>query len=100
MKLAFTSFPLEKNLETKKELEKKYGTHKPEDADIIVALGGDGFVLKSLHEYLKLSKPIFGMNFGSVGFLMNSHSTENLEERIEKGELQVLFTTESEVYLI
>jgi len=87
MKLAFTSFPLEKNLEAKKELEKKYGTHKPEDADIIVALGGDGFVLKSLHEYLKLSKPIFGMNFGSVGFLMNSHSTENLEERIEKAQL-------------
>ena len=72
MKIAFTSFPLKKNLEAKKELENKYGIHTPEDADIIVALGGDGFVLKSLHEYLKLSKPIFGMNFGSVGFLMKT----------------------------
>ena len=87
MKIAFTAFPLEKNLKAKKELEKKYGIHKPEDADIIVSLGGDGFVLKSLHEYLKLSKPIFGMNFGNVGFLMNSHSIENLEERIEKAQL-------------
>jgi len=87
MKIAFTAFPLEKNLKAKKELEKKYGIHKPEDADIIVSLGGDGFVLKSLHEYLKLSKPIYGMNFGNVGFLMNKYELDNLEYRIEKAQL-------------
>jgi|TARA_B100001996_G_C18539673_1_gene546428 NAD+ kinase len=87
MKIAFTSFPLEKNIEAKKLLENKYGIYSPEEADIIVALGGDGFVLKSLHQFLKLSKPIYGMNFGSVGFLMNRYDLNNLEERIEKAQL-------------
>ena len=41
------------------------------DADVIVALGGDGFMLQTLHEFLDQGKPIYGLNFGSVGFLMN-----------------------------
>ena len=69
MKINFVSFPLEKNLKAQAELIEKYGNYSPEEADFIVALGGDGFILKSLHDFLKINKPIFGMNFGSVGFL-------------------------------
>ena len=45
----------------------------PSDADIIVALGGDGFMLQTLHAFLGTGKPIYGMNLGSVGFLMNEY---------------------------
>ncbi len=80
MKISFVSFPLEKNLKAQNELIEKYGNCSPEEADFIVALGGDGFILKSLHDYLKIEKPIFGMNFGSVGFLMNEYRLEDLTE--------------------
>jgi len=53
-------------------------------ADIIVALGGDGFMLRTLHKYLHLKKPVFGMNRGSVGFLMNEYREEDLLERISR----------------
>ena len=55
-------------------------------ADIIVALGGDGFMLQTLHAFLDKGKPIYGMNLGSVGFLMNEYRTENLIERLEAAE--------------
>jgi NAD+ kinase len=56
------------------------------EADVIVALGGDGFMLQTLHTYLDFEKPIFGMNKGTVGFLMNEYSDENLVERILKAD--------------
>ncbi|MEK9886193.1 MAG: NAD kinase, partial [Pelagibacteraceae bacterium] len=87
MKICFVAFPLEKNLKAKEELEKKYGSVEPEKADYIVALGGDGFILKTLHDFLKIKKPIFGMNFGSVGFLMNNYKLEGLEERLINAQL-------------
>ena len=83
MKISFVAFPLEKNLNAQAELIEKYGNSSPEDADYIVALGGDGFILKSLHDYLKIKKPIFGMNFGSVGFLMNEFKLDGLPERLK-----------------
>ena len=52
-------------------LKKLYKNVSPENADVIVALGGDGTVLKSLHNFLKKQIPIYGMNKGFVGFLMN-----------------------------
>ncbi len=90
MKISFVSFPLEKNLKAQNELIEKYGNCSPEEADFIVALGGDGFILKSLHDYLKIEKPIFGMNFGSVGFLMNEYKLEGLTKRLEKAQLTKL----------
>ncbi|PIR37594.1 MAG: NAD kinase [Alphaproteobacteria bacterium CG11_big_fil_rev_8_21_14_0_20_39_49] len=51
-------------------------------ADAIVALGGDGFMLHTLHEYMKADKPIYGMNCGTVGFLMNEFREDNLIESI------------------
>ena len=59
-----------------------YSQTEPELADVIVPIGGDGILLKSLHDFNKLDKPFFGINYGSVGFLMNSTSNKNLEELI------------------
>lgn len=55
-----------------------------EDADVIVALGGDGFMLQTLHDNLSRGVPIFGMGCGSVGFLMNDFSVDGLRERLEQ----------------
>ena len=48
-----------------------YGQSKEENADVVVPIGGDGFLLKSLHDFKQLNKPFYGINYGSVGFLMN-----------------------------
>ncbi|MEH6552416.1 MAG: NAD(+)/NADH kinase [Pseudomonadales bacterium] len=54
-----------------------------DDCDVIVALGGDGFILRCLHQYLNLDKPIYGMNRGTVGFLLNEYRPDELAQRIE-----------------
>lgn len=64
------------------ELVALYGDTPLEEADVIVALGGDGFMLQTLHKAMNSAKHIYGMNKGSVGFLMNRYSTANLHERI------------------
>jgi NAD+ kinase len=64
----------------------RYHDVGPEDADVIVALGGDGFMLQTLHKFLRQGKPIYGMNLGSVGFLMNEYSDTGLEERLAAAE--------------
>jgi NAD+ kinase len=66
------------------ELKALYGDPNPENADIIVALGGDGFMLETLHRYLQLNLPIFGMHRGSVGFLMNGYGPQGLRERLAR----------------
>ncbi len=63
-------------------LTEAYGNTSPDDADVIVALGGDGFILETLHRYIDRHLPIFGMHRGSVGFLMNSFALEGLPERL------------------
>jgi len=62
----------------------------PEAADIIVALGGDGFMLQTLHAFLGKGKPIYGMNLGSVGFLMNEYQAGDLTARLEAAERAVV----------
>ena len=59
-----------------------YGQARLDEADVIVALGGDGFMLQSLHKFMNSGKRIFGMNRGSVGFLMNEYRDNGLSERI------------------
>jgi NAD+ kinase len=66
------------------ELTTLYGDPPPEIADVIVALGGDGFMLETLHRHLELSLPIYGMHRGSVGFLMNSYEAKGLRERLAR----------------
>ncbi len=68
------------------ELKALYDSVPPDQADIIVALGGDGFMLGTAHKFMESHKPIFGMNLGSVGFLMNEFRKDGLLERLEKAD--------------
>lgn len=63
-----------------------YGDADPAEADVIVALGGDGLMLQTLHRFMGAGKPIYGMNRGSVGFLMNEFTEDGLLERLERAE--------------
>ena len=65
-------------------LTKRYGQHDPHDADVIVALGGDGFMLEALHTYMDVHVPIFGMHRGTVGFLMNRFDELDLLHRLDR----------------
>lgn len=60
-----------------------YGQCDPESADIIIALGGDGFMLQTLHKYGTRGKAIYGMNRGTVGFLLNNYAIDNLPARLD-----------------
>ncbi len=66
-----------------------YGDLPEDEAQVVVALGGDGFMLETLHRNLGADRPIYGMNQGSVGFLMNEYSEEHLVERINAAECAV-----------
>ncbi|MFU8833052.1 MAG: NAD kinase [Wenzhouxiangella sp.] len=66
------------------ELRKRYGCLTPREAEVLIVLGGDGFMLHILHEHVDLGLPVFGMRFGDVGFLMNRFATEDLPDRIAR----------------
>ncbi len=70
--------------EALRELRGRYSSVPPDQARVIVALGGDGFMLETLHRHLKRGVPIYGMHRGSVGFLMNAYSPDGLEERLQR----------------
>jgi len=65
------------------ELAARYDLVPPQQSDVIVVLGGDGLVLRALHQYLHLERPMFGMNRGTVGFLLNAYRPDVLIERIQ-----------------
>lgn len=67
-----------------KKMQENYKCVSPENADVIVALGGDGTMLQSLHKFLHLKKPIYGMNKGHIGFLMNQYLEHDLEKRLSE----------------
>ncbi len=67
-------------------LPARYGNADPDTADVIVALGGDGFMLEMLHRFIPRKVPIYGMNCGTVGFLMNAYGEEGLDSRIERAD--------------
>ncbi len=67
-------------------LTRRYGDHAEQGADVIVALGGDGFMLQTLHRTEKNPAPVYGMNRGTVGFLMNEYSEHGLADRLEAAE--------------
>ncbi|SVE01328.1 uncharacterized protein METZ01_LOCUS454182, partial [marine metagenome] len=83
MKFHFISSTASDAIKAKEEYIKVYKQTDPELADIIIPIGGDGILLKSLHDFNDLNKPFFGINYGSVGFLMNSKSNKNLKELIK-----------------
>ena len=75
-KLALLASPTDEAQAALAALTARYGTHTPEDADVIVSLGGDGFMLSVLRQ--NLGRPVYGMNRGTVGFLMNDYAEDDL----------------------
>lgn len=67
-------------------IEKRYRTVAPGDADVLVVLGGDGFMLHTLHEHSDRNKPLYGMKIGDVGFLMNRYQEDDLPARLARAE--------------
>jgi NAD+ kinase len=64
------------------QLAALYGNQAPADADVVVALGGDGLMLQTLHQHMRSGKPIYGMHRGTIGFLMNEFSIDDLHARL------------------
>jgi NAD+ kinase len=89
-RLAFVASDRPEAEEALGRLRQQYGTIEEDEAQVIVALGGDGFMLETLHRTLNSGKPIYGMNRGSVGFLMNDYAEENLVKRIAGAERAII----------
>jgi len=73
-----------------RDLRRRYGQVEPERAEVIVALGGDGFMLSTLHETMNIRAPVYGMNRGTVGFLMNDYIPESLPQRLAEARCAVI----------
>ncbi len=83
MKIAFHASKKLRAQNAVAELKNHYGHVPPEEADVIVVLGGDGSMLRALHHYIDYQAPMFGMNLGTLGFLLNDYKIKELEERIQ-----------------
>src|SRR5215469_14402695 len=90
VRLGFVASPAPEAQAALKRLAKLYGEVEPEKAQIIVALGGDGLMLQTLHRFMGSEVPIYGMHRGSVGFLMNEFHEDRLLERVAEARLSVL----------
>lgn len=85
LKMAFVASDRDSAKTARTALADQYGNHDPANADVIVALGGDGFMLQTLSTFMPLIRrglPVYGMNRGTIGFLMNEFGLDNLPERI------------------
>ena len=71
----------------KKKILKNYKNYSPKNAEVIVVSGGDGFMLKTMKKYNKFKKPFYGINCGSVGFLMNKYIMKKIEYKIKKANI-------------
>ncbi|MCZ6605456.1 MAG: NAD kinase [Alphaproteobacteria bacterium] len=85
-KLAFVASEAPEATNAAKSLKDSFAYVDPSDADVIVAIGGDGFMLQTLHDYMDRGVPIFGLNRGSVGFLMNEYTPDGLPARVAAAE--------------
>src|SRR6476619_7720172 len=82
-RIAFVASAVAEAQQALAQLVELYGNHDPADADVVVALVGDGLMLQTLHQHMRSGKPIYGMHRGTVGFLMNEYSTHDLRARLE-----------------
>ena len=89
-RIAFLASQAPEAEKAREALVRRYGDAKPEDADIIVPLGGDGFMLRTLHKFMTAGKPFYGMHRGTVGFLMNEYEEARLRERLAAAETAVI----------
>jgi NAD+ kinase len=83
MKIAFHASEKPRAQKALEELKSHYKSVAPQDADALVVLGGDGTMLRALHAHLDLNIPFFGLNLGTLGFLLNSYRPNALQKRIE-----------------
>jgi NAD+ kinase len=93
-RVAFVASDAEAAQQALADLSRDYGTVDPAEADIIVPLGGDGFMLETLHRFVGKGVSIFGMHRGSVGFLMNPYQLEGLAERLDTAQRVTLYPLE------
>ena len=89
-RLAFLAAPTPEAQAAREALVALHGDVPPAEADVLVALGGDGLMLQTLHRHATLCKPVYGMKLGTVGFLMNHQRMESLVERLHAAEPAVL----------
>jgi NAD+ kinase len=89
-RIAFVASDGPEALRAQRRLAKRYGNARPETADVIVALGGDGLMLATLQRFMDSGKPIYGMHRGTVGFLMNDFSEDKLNERLAAADITVI----------
>ena len=85
-KIAFTASRAPEAIAARDALVSVHGDHPLDEADVIVALGGDGFMLHTLHATEALAAPVYGMNRGTVGFLMNAFGVDDLRARLDAAE--------------
>ena len=89
-KVAFVASATPDAEEAAAALSRRYDNVPPQEADVVVALGGDGLMLQSRHRFMGTGKPIYGMNKGSVGFLMNEYREEELPERLANAKTNMI----------
>jgi NAD+ kinase len=97
LKIAFLSSIAPEALKAKERLKALYPSVDPSEADILIALGGDGFMLETMHTYLETKIPLYGIHCGSVGFLMNELSPLDFLKRLEKAKPTSLYPLEMTV---
>ena len=98
-KIAIVASEKDKTQEAYQLLQQTYQAVSPEESDCLIALGGDGFMLHTLHLAVGLGKPVFGMNFGSLGFLMNVYKPDSLIERIQKAHAAQLYPLHMQAFM-
>ncbi len=91
-RIAFVASPTILAIESRERLTARHGSCHIHDADVVVCLGGDGFMLETLHRIMSdhATTPVYGMNCGSVGFLMNAFAEDDLPERLGRAQAAVL----------
>jgi NAD+ kinase len=89
-RIHFVASPNPEAQDALEQLVKRYAGVAAGDADVIVALGGDGLMLQTLHRFMQTGKPIYGMHRGTVGFLMNEFHPNNLPERLGRAHVTVI----------
>lgn len=86
-RIAFLASDAPEARKAAQRLVKRHGNADPAEADVVVALGGDGHMLQTLHRFVSTGTPIYGMNRGTIGFLMNDYQDNHLLERLQAAEL-------------
>jgi NAD+ kinase len=89
-RIAFVASPTDDAQAALLLLKERYGDIAPDQADVIVALGGDGFMLRTMHRHLARNLPVYGMKLGTVGFLLNPYHADDLRERLQRAQTAML----------